>query len=243
MAELVYAYGSEPYAARIVGSTPTVRTKMKIVDLSQIVSETALIYPGDPGVTLEQVESMAKGDNVNGEVVKAGVHVLTHVDAPGHQIEGGKSLGAYPLEKFVQKALLVTLAGKKEVKKEDLEPYQDKIKDIGALLIRTGFDKIIERYEKDAAFRQETKITVADLPKLSQDCAKWLAGFDNLNLLGIDSLTVGDKTIHSALLQKDILLVEGLFLANAPENFLFCCLPWKLKNVNGAPCRAAAIII
>ena len=215
---------------------------MKVIDLSQIVSETSLIYPGDPGVELVQTESMAKGDLCNGETIKAGVHSLTHLDSPGHQIKGGKLIQDYPLEKFVQKALLIKLVDKKEIKKEDLEPYQDKIKNVGALLIRTGFDKIIERYEKDADFRQKAKISVNDLPKFTQDCAEWLSGFGNLELVGVDSLTVGNKIIHSAFLQKDILLVECLFLEKAPENFVLHCFPWKLKNVNGAPCRAIAVV-
>jgi len=219
---------------------------MKIIDLSQIVSETSLIYPGDEdhgaGFKLEQAESMARGDSVNGEVVKAGVHVMTHIDSPGHQVKGGKTLDYYPPEKFVQKALLVNLAGKKEIEKQDLEPYQNEIKNVGALLIRTGFDKIIERYEKDASFREKTAINVSDLPKFSRECAAWLSNFANLNLVGVDSLTVGDKTVHSAFLQKDILLLEGLFLEKAPENFTLYCFPWKLKNVNGAPCRAVALI-
>ena len=215
---------------------------MKIIDLSQVVSETSLIYPGDPGVELVQTESMAKGDLCNGETIKAGVHSLTHLDSPGHQIKGGKLIQDYPLEKFVQKALLIKLVDKKEIKKEDLEPYQDKIKNVGALLIRTGFDKIIEKYEKDADFRQKTKISVNDLPKFTQDCAEWLSSFSNLELVGVDSLTVGNKIIHSAFLEKDILLVEGLFLEKAPENFVLHCFPWKLKLVNGAPCRAIALI-
>jgi len=215
---------------------------VKIIDLSQTVSETSLLYPGDFDIELKQTESMEKGASHNGEVIKAGVHVLTHLDSPGHQIRGGKMVQDYPLEKFVQQAILINLLDKKEIKKEDLEPYQDKIKKVGALLIRTGFDKIIERYEQDADFRQKTKINVNDLPQFTQDCAEWLSSFGNLELIGVDSLTVGNKIIHNAFLQKDILLVEGLFLENAPENFVLHCFPWKLKNVNGAPCRAVALI-
>ncbi len=210
------------------------------------MSETSLIYPGDPGVDLEQVESMDKGDSVNGETIKAGVHCLTHLDAPGHQIKDGKMIQDYPLEKFAQQTLLINLDGKKEIKKEDLEPHQDKIKKAGALLIRTGFDKIIERYEKDADFRQKTKISTNDLPQFTQEAAEWLSSFDNLELIGVDSLTVGNKMVHSAFLEKDILLAEGLFLEGlsqaSPENFILYCFPWKLKNVNGAPCRAIALI-
>ncbi|MFH1423649.1 MAG: cyclase family protein [Candidatus Nealsonbacteria bacterium] len=219
---------------------------MKIIDLSQVVSETSLFYPGDPGVELTQVESMEKGASNNGEVIKAGVHSLTHIDAPGHQIKDGETLDSYPLKKFVQQALLIKILGVTEIKKEDLEPYQDKIKQAGALLIRTGFDKIIERYEQNADFRKNSKISVNDLPRFTQDCAEWLSDFGNLELVGVDSLTVGNKIIHSAFLEKDILLVEGLFLEGlsqaSPQNFILYCLPWKIKNVNGAPCRAIALI-
>lgn len=171
---------------------------------------------------------------------------MTHLDAPGHQIKGGKMIQDYPLEKFAQKAFLIELIDKRKIEKKDLEPYQDKIKETQALLIRTGFDKIIERYEQDANFRLLTKIGIDDLPQFTQDCAEWLSGFSNLELIGIDSLTVGNKIIHSAFLQKDILLVEGLFLEGlsqaSPENLVLHCFPWKLKLVNGAPCRAIALI-
>jgi len=215
---------------------------MTIIDLSQTVSETSLTYPGDPIFELEQIESMEKGASHNSEAIKAGVHVLTHLDSPGHQIPGGKLIGDYPLEKFVQPAILIKILGKKIIEKTDLEPYQNEISQTKALLIRTGFDIIMERYERDADFRQKTKISVSDLPKFTQDCAEWLSTFGNLELVGVDSLTVGNKQVHSAFLQKDILLLEGLFLEKAPENFVLHCFPWKLKLVNGAPCRAAALI-
>ena len=53
----------------------------------------------------------------------------------------------------------------------------------------------------------------------------------------VESIERGDNA------NKDILLVGGLYLQNAPENFLFFCLPWKLKKINGAPCQAIALII
>ena len=219
---------------------------MKIIDLSQTVSETSLFYPGDiqagADFRLKKIESMEEGGNVNSEAVTAGVHVLTHLDSPGHQVKGGKLIQEYPLEKFIQEALIVEVLDRKEIAKKDLEPYQKEIEKVGALLVRTGFDEVMEHYEQDAAFRQKTKIDIQDLPQFTQDCADWLAKFANLEIVGTDSLTVGGKQVHGTFLKKDILLLEGLFLAKAPKKFVLHCFPWKLNKVNGAPCRAVALI-
>lgn len=220
---------------------------MKVIDLSQTVSEKSLIYPGDKekgsGFELREIESMEKGDEVNGEAVSSGLHVMTHVDSPGHQVEGGKTLEEYPAGRFIGEALCLDMKkGEnylKKIEKNDLEPFQEKIEKAEILLIRTGFDEFVENYEKS---EEKTKIEVSDLPSLTQESANWLSQFKNLSLLGTDSLTVGNKEVHGALLKKDILLIEGLYLKTAPENFLFCCFPWKLKNANGAPCRAIALI-
>ena len=215
--------------------------KLKIVDLSLPIHEAMAVYPGDPRVKIESLVSNTKELEL---VIRT--HHGTHVDAPLHRkIE--KSLDEYGLDKFVNPAVKIDLTPKADttrkgvkylqaVKREHLEPYKNIIGQKEAVVIRTGYGELIQKglVEKD------------NISYLTEDAGQFLAGFENLNVVGIDSLTIdkpksGGK-VHNMLLKKDIILLETLVnLESAPEEFTLWCLPLAIKNSDGSPCRAVAV--
>lgn len=47
---------------------------------------------------------------------------------------------------------------------------------------------------------------------------------------------------HEVLLKKDVVIVEGLNLANVEEgNYTLYCLPLKIAHSDGAPARAILV--
>jgi arylformamidase len=62
--------------------------------------------------------------------------------------------------------------------------------------------------------------------------------------VGVDYLSVeqfhsGHHKTHRALLERGIVIVEGLLLSDPPAgDYDFCCLPIKLAGLDGAPARA-----
>jgi kynurenine formamidase len=82
---------------------------------------------------------------------------------------------------------------------------------------------------------------------LSEAAAHWLAGF-NFKGIGVDTISFDahDSSalpIHRIFLTKNIVLVENLVnLEKIPVGeFVFCCLPLKLADTDGAPVRAIAL--
>ena len=73
---------------------------MKIYDISQEVFSCA-VYPGDPSPQREIMLSMKDGAVCNLTALRMCAHNGTHVDAPYHFINDGKTMEQVPLKKFV----------------------------------------------------------------------------------------------------------------------------------------------
>ena len=73
---------------------------MKIYDISQEVF-SCTVFPGDPAPQREILNDMNKGDLYNLTAVHMCAHNGTHVDAPYHFINDGKTIEQVSLEKFV----------------------------------------------------------------------------------------------------------------------------------------------
>jgi arylformamidase len=63
-----------------------------------------------------------------------------------------------------------------------------------------------------------------------------------LELLGVEKDTVGDRSVHLALLRGGVVVLENLDLSDAPEgDYLICSLPLKMKGAEASPCRTVLI--
>ena len=71
---------------------------MTIYDISLTISPTLPTWPGDPALELEQIESMDKGAHANVTHISAAVHLGTHVDAPHHFLNDGRTVESLPLD-------------------------------------------------------------------------------------------------------------------------------------------------
>ncbi|MFH0779327.1 MAG: cyclase family protein [Parcubacteria group bacterium] len=63
----------------------------KIVDLSHPLSNSTLVYPGDPGINIARFKSI-RLNNTAVSSLTFGSHSGTHLDAPCHVIENGAGL-------------------------------------------------------------------------------------------------------------------------------------------------------
>ena len=83
---------------------------MKIYDISQEVFGSK-VYPGDPAPRRELLKSMEKGDPCHLTAFSMCAHNGTHIDAPYHFLEGGRTVDEIPLGKTVGKAFVVEHRG------------------------------------------------------------------------------------------------------------------------------------
>ena len=79
-----------------------------IIDLTMPIDERTPSFPGEVSQKIEQVATIENnGWNVKRLCINS--HFSTHIDAPVHMIEGGKSLSDYPMDKFIGEAVVLVL--------------------------------------------------------------------------------------------------------------------------------------
>ena len=99
-------------------------------DLSELVSQDMLVYPGDPQPQFEPFATMEK-DKINVTRIVMGSHTGTHVDAPKHFFADGGGIDKEPLDKFIGEAVVVDISDViigKGITDADLENYSKIIK-------------------------------------------------------------------------------------------------------------------
>ena len=197
---------------------------MKIYDISQEVF-SCQVYPDDPTPEKKMLKSMDKGDVYNLTTFSMCAHNGTHVDAPRHFIRDGKTVDEICLEAFVGMAYVAEHHG-----------------------IITG-DDAVEITEKAKIQNPEAakRILIKGDAEVSLEAAKVFASSDIL-LLGNEPQTIGPQNapmaVHLALLSADVILLEGIRLAEVSEGVYFLnAAPLNLSGADGSPCRAVLIAV
>jgi arylformamidase len=166
---------------------------------------------------------MDEGDLYNLTEFSMCAHNGTHVDAPFHFINSGRTVDELSLEALVGMAYVAEHCG-----------------------VVSGEDalSIIARARAQSA-EAARRILIKGKAELSSDAARVLADA-NILLFGNESQTVGPENapmqVHQILLSADVILLEGVRLSEAPEGvYLLNAAPLNLAGAEGAPCRAILI--
>jgi kynurenine formamidase len=211
-----------------------------LIDLSHPLEQGQFTFPDDPKLVILPYHSIPTiGYNLT--LVSMSSHQGTHLDAPFHFFDDGKTLDQLPLEKFFGPATLVDFApgGMLEPKTpltvEMFLPHEHKFQPGAKVIYRTGWDR---KFGQPEFF--------SDFPTLTLDAARWIAA-KRIGLLGMDTGTPSNdwKECHWILLGKEaeIVLVEGLAnLDQLPGQFTFIGFPLNLKGRDGSPIRAVAVV-
>lgn len=201
---------------------------MKIYDISQEVF-SCVVFPGDPAPQREIMNDMNKGDLYNLTAIHMCAHNGTHVDAPYHFINDGKTIDKVALENFVGPCYVAEHQG--VVTAKDAEEMLQKARNVYK-------QQTIAEVSTDASKR----ILIKGNAEVSLEAAEVFAKA-NIFLLGNESQTVGPENapmaVHKVLLGADVVLLEGIRLAEVPEGvYLLNAAPLNLAGADGAPCRA-----
>ena len=191
-----------------------------IYDISQEVF-SCHVFPGDPSPEAERMLSIKKGDICNLTKLSMCAHNGTHVDAPYHFLDGGRTLEQIPLEAFVGDCFVVHHEG--DVSEADAR-------------------KILA---KACALQAGERILIGGKATVTAEAAKVFAEA-GIKLIGNESQTVGPENapreVHLILLGAEVVLLEGIVLKHVPEGkYLLSAAPLNLAGADGAPCRAVLI--
>jgi len=209
---------------------------MKIFDISLSISPNLPVWPGDPSVELTQVASMDKGEHVNVSHLSAGVHIGTHVDAPHHFMNDGRTIEQLSLEVLTGPCYVAQLP-------DGIEAITAEVLD--GMPVPAGVKRILFGTSNSRLWsRGETEFQ-EDFVAVTEDGAQWLVEH-GVELVGIDYLSVAPYSAsiptHRILLGAGVVVVEGLDLSAVPRGFYdLYCLPLKLLGSDGAPARAILI--
>jgi arylformamidase len=209
---------------------------MTIYDVTLLISPAMPVWPGDPAVTLEQVSSMDAGAHDNVSRLACGVHTGTHVDAPHHFMNDGRTVELLSLERMVGPALLLQLA-------DDVQVVTAQVLEKAA--IPAGTLRLLLKTRNSHIWEHHSQAFDEHFVGISADGAEWLVRA-GIQLVGIDYLSVAPYKqsipTHRALLGAGVIVVEGLDLSSVAGGIYdLVCLPLKLAGSDGAPARVILI--
>jgi len=208
------------------------------VDLTHPISENMPVYPGTEPPVIVSACTVAV-DGFFEKKITLYSHTGTHIDAPAHLLEHGKTLDAFPVEKFFGPAMVLDGTGAENgtIGLDGIEARRQHIEQVDFLLIRTGWSR-----------HWGTEQYFADYPVLSIEAAEALAGSE-LKGVGFDAISPDpvastDLPVHRVLMAADMVIIENLTgLEHLPSDpFVFSCFPLAFANADGSPVRAVAYV-
>ena len=202
-----------------------------LIDISVPLTHGMMRWPGDPEVNIRQTATIEQGSLYNLTRLDHSVHTGTHMDAPRHFIQDGATMGTMPLEATIGPCRVLEIADPNAIRRAELEKHLPQAGE--RLLFKTANSK---RHWPDHAFN-ENFVYIAD------EAAKYLVQC-GVRTVGIDYLSVGGfhhdtAETHWTLLGAGIWVIEGLYLGHVESGpYELICLPLRLDDAEGAPCRA-----
>ena len=203
----------------------------RIHDISLPIVAGGLIYPNNPPIEVEAASSMKAGGSSNSSRISFGSHTATHVDAQHHMIDGGWTVDQMRLDVLIGPALLMR--------------FPDDVMSITAAHLATvdlgGVERILfatrnSRFNREPEFHKDYTFVAPDAAELLVSRGVKLVGVDYLS---IEQFRSGHHRSHKTLLGADVIIVEGLALADVPAGrYELICLPLSLPGLDGAPARA-----
>jgi len=198
----------------------------QFIDITMPLHErTEKPSPSLEGFRLKWDLRIDMGQGRNRSNFSMGSHIGTHVDAPVHFIQGGKSIDEIVTENLLGIAEVIHV------------PYPEAVTDDLLEKQYHGADIVLFKYGRERLDRK--------WPYFKRDGVEYLitrgvrvVGTDNFN---IDSIGT-EWEIHHLILGKEILVIEGLDLNGVAAGiYEFICLPLRIIGAEAAPARAFLI--
>ena len=219
-----------------------------MVYLSHILSANIPTYGGKNLCNIERVKIISNGDTSNNSHIHISSHVGTHIDAPYHFCDSGKTLDEYPPEFLICKyPFVIDLS----INKDELilfDKIQNQLHEIpeltDILFIRTGFENCRIGNKKDKYIFHN--------PGIDADIGHWLRENKSIKMIGIDFISLSSyahreegRIAHKAFLSDHekngtifdpILIIEDMKLINYNNKIKnVVVLPLRIEKIDGSP--------
>jgi kynurenine formamidase len=233
----------------------------RIVDLSHAFGPNTLYWPTSP--TKFTLEKLASGQTEGGYFYSANSfctpeHGGTHLDAPVHFAERGRSAADIPLEQLVAPAVVIDISAQAARNRDYMLTPQDvwafekqhgRIARGTIVLVRTGWSRHwpdAKAYLGDNTPGDASKLS---FPSYGVDAAKQLVEERGVAALGIDTASIDygkstDFLVHRLAGANNVPGLENLTnLDQLPaRGATVIALPMKIEGGSGGPLRAIALV-
>ncbi len=211
---------------------------MRVIDLTQTISEKMPVYPGTEQPKLKQTNTIEK-DGFKETLLSMYSHTGTHMDAPAHIFPGAPTLDALPAEAFAGRAVVVDCTDAGEggrITMRHVDAVREAADRAEFLLFHTGWSRLWNHPRYFGAY-----------PAFDEDVIRYCAagkkgiGVDAISIDPVDSF---ELPMHRIILGAGLVIIENLtgLEALSGKEFHFAALPLKYENADGAPVRAAAFM-
>ena len=205
---------------------------MRIYDITVTVSSETPVYAGDPGVEINTFKAIATGSTANVSQISLGVHTATHIDAPNHFIDGAKRVHELDPNKLLGPCRVIAIP-------EDVTGIEPE--HVGDL---TGVERVLFKSKNSAFWSTPEDGFRTDFAYLTPTTAEYIVE-SGIVLVGIDYLSIEKSgspghPVHITLLEKEIVILEGVDLrAVPPGDYELICAPLKYDGAtgDGSPAR------
>ncbi len=212
---------------------------MKILDLTHTITNDMTIFPGGKQPE-NQVICNVKEDGYKVTQININSHNGTHMDAPAHVLENGITLDKLDVINFVGMAALIDCSDLDEgniIEYDYIEKNKEIIEKAEFIVFKTNWSKY-----------WNTEKYLGNYPIISEEVIDYVISNKKKGLafdtISVDSIDNAKLEKHHRLLSNNILIFENLTNLDLIDTnlFVFCALPLKFENSDGAPIRAIAML-
>lgn len=204
----------------------------RFIDISWPLHGETVSYKNRHPIVVEVLRTMAEQGIADSRCGSLHMHAGTHIDAPSHCIEGGKSIEQLPLEAMngMCRVLDLTSVGGDRIEADDLKQFA--IQPGERILLKT----INSSMPAEGTYRSDEVYVAASAAQYLARCGIALIGVDALGL----ERNQPAYDSHRAFFNAGVVVVEGLRLAQANSGTLYVLhlLPLAFVGTEAAPARA-----
>lgn len=207
--------------------------KKKYYDLTSSISETTVVFPGDPEYKSEDICTLSKGSQYHLCHMHFGNHTGTHIDFPAHVIKEGKTSSDFPIEDLIGYGLIIEVPDdKKSITKAFITEQPILSNDF--VFFKTSNSKL----PKQGKFIDKY---VYIEPEAAEELLMKGVKIVGIDYISVDQYVAEELPVHKLLLSKGVLIVEGLELNSVPVGRCkIYIMPMNIKEMDGLPARVIA---
>jgi kynurenine formamidase len=248
-------------ATTAVPPAPIDLSHVDVVDLTYAFDEHTLYWPNSPSAF--ELKRLAYGPTPGGYFYSANAysapeHGGTHIDAPIHFAEHGRTLDAIPPRQLMAPAVVIDISAKSaadadyRLTADDVRAWErahGRIDEGTIVLLSTGWGS---RYgNRKAYFGDETPGATDHLhfPSYGADAARVLVNERHVGAIGVDTASIDygqsrDFVVHQIANGANVPGLENI--ANLervpPRGAWVIALPMKIAGGSGGPLRIVAVL-